>query len=165
VGFRLSFYALVLSVGLLAAMGSRLIDQNGKDSGPSPGLSLVSAAPLAGDNSGGADNDEVAPSAAAVEEPGLVTIEACVVRRNPTSALMRAVFDGVLFELDLRGIPDTPFALQPDECVLVHGRNRDNQPGLRREFVEGLFLVEARLIEDGPTHLNPPQVEDEDEDD
>ena len=42
--------------------------------------------------------------------------------------------DGALFELDLRPLPGTPFALRPGDCVTVFGLDRDNEPGLRREF-------------------------------
>ena len=93
----------------------------------------------------------------AIGEP-LATYEACVVRRNPSSALMR-LGDGTFFELDLRPIPDTPFALAPDDCVTVEGLYRDNQPGLRREFPEGAFVLEGRDIRDAPSHEPPTEPE------
>src|SRR3954453_15770146 len=73
-----------------------------------------------------------------------VTIEACVVDRKPTSALM-SPGDDVLFEVDLRGVKNNQFAMKQDECVTIVGLDRDNEPGLRREFPQGSWLVEAQV--------------------
>jgi hypothetical protein len=91
------------------------------------------------------------PGPAAAKE---VTIEACVVERKPTSALMELYGDPVLFELDLRPIPGTPFALSPDDCVTVTGQDRDNERGLRREFPQAGWVVEATDISNAASHLN-----------
>jgi hypothetical protein len=93
----------------------------------------------------------VRPAAAA----GEVTYDACVVERHPTAALMRLEGDVALFELDLRPVPGQPFALSPGDCVTVTGIDRDNQPGLRREFSQASWLVEAAKISDEKSHLNP----------
>ena len=91
------------------------------------------------------------PGPAAAKE---VNYEACVVDRKPTSALMK-LEEQALFELDLRPIPDTPFALKPGDCVTVTGLDRDNEPGLRREFPQASWLVEAAKISDTKSHVNP----------
>jgi hypothetical protein len=91
------------------------------------------------------------PGVAAAQE---VTYEACVVERRPTAALMQHVADRALFELDLRGIPGTPFALRPEECVTVTGRDRGGEPGLRREFPQAGWLIEAWAISDIQDHVN-----------
>ena len=82
-----------------------------------------------------------------------VNYEACVVDRKPTSALMK-LEEQALFELDLRPIPGTPFALKPGDCVTVTGIDRGNQPGLRREFPQASWLVEASVIAADQTHVN-----------
>ena len=79
---------------------------------------------------------------------GAVTYEACVVTRRPTAALMSHVADRALFELDLRPIPGTPFALRPDDCVTVTGLDRGTGAGLRREFPQADWLIEAWAIEE-----------------
>jgi hypothetical protein len=89
--------------------------------------------------------------AAAIE----VTYEACVADRKPTSALMKLGDDQALFELDLRPLPGTPFALRPGDCVTVTGLDRDNDPGLRREYPQAGWLVEAAKISAVKSHLNP----------
>jgi hypothetical protein len=94
----------------------------------------------------------MSPRPAAAKE---VTYEACVVDRKPTSALMNLGDDEVLFELDLRPIPNTPFALNPGDCVSVTGLDRDNEPGLRREYPQAGWLVEAATIAAVKSHLNP----------
>jgi hypothetical protein len=91
------------------------------------------------------------PSPAAAAE---VTYAACVVDRKPTSALMQLTGDIALFELDLRPIPGTPFALDPGECVTVTGLDRGTEPGLRREFPRAGWLVEAHVIAADQSHLN-----------
>jgi hypothetical protein len=113
---------------------------------PKSGLKLIAALAL---GLTGLAASLPGPALAAKE----VTIEACVVERKPTSALMTPG-DHVLFELDLRGVPNTPFALKQDECVTVIGLDRDNEPGLRREFPQGSWLVEAQLIQP-PSNQSP----------
>lgn len=98
-----------------------------------------------------------APPASARE----VSYEACVADRTPTAALMK--IDQTLFELDLRPIPATPFALKPGDCVTVTGLDRDNEPGLRREFPQASWLVEAAKISDAKSHLNPARPRDNDD--
>jgi hypothetical protein len=104
----------------------------------------------------------VAPPAAEARE---VTYEACVVDRRPTAALMKLSGDQALFELDLRPIPGTPFALKPGECVTVTGIDRDNEPGLRREFPQASWLVEAAVIQDVKNHVNPSHHSSNSDDD
>src|SRR5437764_1489940 len=58
-----------------------------------------------------------------------VSLEACVVDRKPTSALMK--IDTTPFEVDLRGIHNTDDSLDPREWVAINGANCDNEPGLR----------------------------------
>ena len=77
-----------------------------------------------------------------------VTIEACVIARKPTSALM-SPGDKVLFEVDLRGVPNSQFALQQDECVTIVGLDRDDEPGLR-EFP-------GRVARGGASHSGAPR--------
>jgi hypothetical protein len=93
----------------------------------------------------------------------VVTYEACVVERKPSSALM-TLGERVLFELDLRGVPSTPFALRAGECVTVQGLARDSEPGLRREFPQASWLVEAQSIQAAPSHLNPANTSNSGED-
>ena len=100
------------------------------------------------------------PSPAAAKE---VSYEACVADRKPTSALMK-LDEQALFELDLRPIPGTPFALKPGDCVTVTGLDRDNEPGLRREFPQASWLVEAATISDAKSHLNPSRTSNQDDD-
>ena len=83
-----------------------------------------------------------------------VAYEACVVERRPTAALMAQVVDRALFELDLRLVPATPFALRPDECVLVIGFDRGGGAGLRREFPQADWLIEAVAIAGISDHVN-----------
>ena len=91
------------------------------------------------------------PRPAAAEE---VIYDACVVYRRPTSALMSHVLDRALFEVDLRLVPDSPFALLPDDCVRVTGRDRGNEPGLRREFPQAGWVIEAWAISEIRDHVN-----------
>jgi hypothetical protein len=84
------------------------------------------------------------PRAAAAAD--VVDYEACVVERRPSAALMAMVMDRTLFELDLRSVPATPFALQPDDCVVVTGIDRGSGAGLRREFPRADWLIEAVAI-------------------
>jgi hypothetical protein len=118
---------------------------------------MVLAAGLAG---------TIAPRPVAAKD---VAYEACVVDRRPTAALM-TLGEQVLFELDLRQVASTPFALRPGDCVTVFGLDRDNEPGLRREFPQASWLVEAQVIAATKSHLNPSsssnnQDDDDDEDD
>ena len=83
-----------------------------------------------------------------------VTYEGCVVQRVPTAALMMLAGDGSHFELDLRSIQGNSFALTPGECVTVSGLDRDNEPGLRREFPQAGWLVEAQSISAPENHVN-----------
>ena len=92
------------------------------------------------------------PEVAAAQE---VTYEGCVVERRPAAALMEHVADRALFEVDLRPIPGTPFALRPEECVIVTGWfHRADEPGLRREFPEAGWLIEAWAISDVQDRVN-----------
>jgi hypothetical protein len=91
-----------------------------------------------------------------------VTIEACVVERKPTSALMTPG-DQVFFEVDLRGVANNQFAMNPDECVTIVGLDRDNEPGLRREFPKGSWLVEAQVIQ-APSSPSPRNRSEPDHD-
>ena len=104
--------------------------------------------------------------AASLPSPALaakeVTIEACVVDRKPTSALM-SPGDDVLFEVDLRGVKNNQFAMKQDECVTVVGLDRDNEPGLRREFPQGGWLVEAQVIQ-APSDRSPRNRREPDHD-
>ena len=103
------------------------------------------------------------PSPAAADTP--VLYEACVLERKPTSAFMSMVFDRATFELDLRLIPNTPFALHPDECVVVTGIDRGHGDGLRREFPQANWLIEAVAIsgiEDRVNRGSPAGNPDED---
>lgn len=83
-----------------------------------------------------------------------VSYEACVVERVPTAALMMLAGDGSHFELDLRTVQSNPFALAPGECVTVTGLDRDNEPGLRREYPRAAWLVEAQVISSPENHIN-----------
>jgi hypothetical protein len=56
------------------------------------------------------------------------------------------------------------FALAPGDCVSLTGIDRDNQPGLRREFPQASWLVEAANFSDEQSHLNPSHYEDLDKD-
>ena len=67
---------------------------------------------------------------------------------------MSLAFDRALFELDLRLVPDAPFALKPDECVIVSGFDRGTGDGLRREFPQASWLIEAVAITGEQDHLN-----------
>jgi hypothetical protein len=75
-----------------------------------------------------------------------VTLEACIVDLKPTSALMR--IDSALFELDLRRVHNTDVRLQAGDCVDISGEDRGNQAGLRREFPQASWLVEANSIQE-----------------
>jgi hypothetical protein len=95
----------------------------------------------------------------------LVSMDVCIVDRKPTSALAVPVGDIVQFELDLRAVGNTPYALKPGECVAIEGLDRDNEPGLRREFPQGAWLVEAYAISGPVDHTVRPRRSNNNDDD
>jgi hypothetical protein len=97
------------------------------------------------------------PVTASAQQPYM--IEACVVERRPAAALMSATIDRALFELDLRSVPASPFALHPDECVVATVIDRSREAGRRREFPQTSWLLEAvaiSAVEDRVNRGSPP---------
>jgi hypothetical protein len=92
-----------------------------------------------------------------------VTIEACVVDRKPTAALMDAG-DKIYFEVGLSNVLNSPYNVKVDDCFKIQGLDRDNEPGINRQYPQGGWYVEAYSIDDPADHVNKPRRTDKDED-